>query len=181
MNESDPILDERILFDCWTFRPGDSWPWWVVGKEITQGAPARIARGMPLPTVSADEEAPFVVASRHPNGAVAVASLARTRTDRGMFLPPADVTIQAGDGSSPVGIFGKYRSLTLQLEVPVGSRRLWVQDLAGDQAFDITDRISPIKRQITLSGEWIEQLGTTAANPGDLSHPGLLLILKEEN
>lgn len=177
--ESTAVLDDNILFDRWQFRPGDTWAWWITGKEITQSAPARVARGMALPVVSAEGEPPFVAASRHPNGAIAVATLSRTSTEKGIFVPLADVTIEAGDGCAPIGIFGKYRSLTLNLTAPPGSRRVWAQDLAGDDAVDITDKVSHTDKQMILTGELIDQVGCSAATPGDLSEPGLVLALKE--
>jgi hypothetical protein len=149
------------------------------GQEIVQGAPARVARGMSLPDVVAEGEPPFVVASRHPNGAIAMATLSRTSTEKGIFVPLADVTIEVGDGTNPVGIFGKYCSLTLNLTVPPGSRRVWVQDLAGEEAVDITGKGSLGDKQIILTGELIDQVGRSAATPGDLSEPGLVLALKE--
>jgi len=179
VNEAATILDDRVLFDKWLFREGDCWAWWVIGQEIVQGAPARVARGMALPVVSAEGEAPFVVASRHPNGAIAVATLSRTSTEKGTFVPLADVTIEAGDGCAPIGIFGKYRSLRLNLTEPPGSRRVWAQDLAGDEAVDITDKISLGEKQIIFPGELIDQVGCSAATPGDQSELGLVLTLKE--
>jgi len=179
VNEATTILDDRVLFDKWLFHAGDCWAWWVTGKEITQGAPARVARGMALPVVSAEGEPPFVVASRHPNGAIAVATLSRTSTEKGIFVPLADVTIEAGDGCSPIGIFGKYRTLTLNLTAPLGLRRVWVQDLAGDEAIDITDKPSQTEKQIILTGELIDRIGCSAATPGDRSEPSMILSLKE--
>jgi hypothetical protein len=135
--------------------------------------------GFSLHLVSAEGEPPFVVVSRHPNGAVAVATLSRTSTKKGIFVPLADGTIEVGDGTNPVGVFGKYHTLTLNLTAPPGSRRVWAQDLAGDEAVDITGKISCADKQMILTGELIDQVGCSAATPGDLSEPGLVLALKE--
>jgi hypothetical protein len=178
VKEAATILDDRVLFDKWLFREGDCWAWWVAGQEIIQGAPARVARGMPLPAVLTEGEPPFVVASRHPNGAVAVATLTRTLTEEGIFLPLADVTIEVGAGEASTGIFGRYRSLTLNLAAPLGSRRVWAQDLAGEEAIDITDKISATEEWIVLTGELIDQIGLSAATPGDLSYPGLVVKIE---
>jgi hypothetical protein len=179
VNQTLTILDDHVLFDKWLYRAGDCWAWWVTGQEIVQGAPARVARGMSLPVISAQGEPPFVVASRHPDGAVALATLSRTSSEIGIFLPLADVTIEIGGGTDPIGIFGKYRSLTLNLTVPLGARRVWAQDLAGDEAVDISGKISRGEKQIILPGELITQVGYSAATPGDLSEPGLVLVLEE--
>ncbi len=177
--EAAAILDDRVLFDSWLFRAGDCWAWWVTGQEIVQGAPARVARGMALPFVSADGEPPFVAASRHPNGAIAVATLSRTDPQKSIFVPLADVTIAGNDGCSPIGIFGRYHSLTLNLTAPLGSRRVWAQDLAGDDGADITDSVYRSDQRMVLSGDLIDRVGRSAATPGDLSEPGLVLALKE--
>ena len=178
VKEAATILDDRVLFDKWLFREGDCWAWWVAGQEIIQGAPARVARGMPLPAVLTEGEPPFVVSSRHPNGAVAVATLTRTLTGEGIFLPLSDVTIEVGAGKASTGIFGRYRSLTLNLAAPLGSRRVWAQDLAGEEAINITDKISATEKRIVLTGELIDQIGLSAAMLGDLSYPGLVVKIE---
>jgi hypothetical protein len=130
----------------------------LIGKTVAQAAPARVSRGMGLPTVvpsvlsggegdhrpcgELDGAVPFVVASRHANGAVAVATLGRYNDTLGYCTPLADVGLEwpdderamadadaaaaaaaaAGGGglsASPagqlVGIFGHFGSLTLTL------------------------------------------------------------------
>lgn len=169
-------LDERLLEDRWRFRKGDTWAWWVIGREVCQRAPARVARGLPLPRVSA-AESPFVVASRHPNGAVAVATLSRISTATGIHHPLAEVTLEIPDASLTLGVLGRYRSLTLDLAVPLGARHVWAQDLAGDTAVDITEQIQRSEHRLVLSDELIRRVGLSAATPGDLSEPGLILQL----
>jgi hypothetical protein len=120
---------------------------------------------------------PFVITSRHPNGAVAVATLARVTAAREIRTPLADVAIDVGAGSQPVGIFGYYRSLTLFLSAPLGSRRVWAQDLAGEEAVDITGSVGHEENSIVLSGGLIRQVGLSAASPGDISDPGMVLVL----
>lgn len=77
----DILIDDNVLYDTWTYRPGDTWCQAVIGKCSRQGAPARVARGLALPEVyGGGEERPFVVASRHCHLA---AHLRRTRLDIG--------------------------------------------------------------------------------------------------
>jgi hypothetical protein len=78
-----------------------------------------------------------------------------------------------------VGIFGHYASLTLRLPEPLAGRTVWVQDLAGETAVDATAAVQMDDRRLVLSGAWIDQAGTVAASPGDISGPGLVLALKE--
>jgi len=142
---------------------------------VVQGAAARIARGMDLPEVSLSGELPFVVASRHPNGAVAVATLPRIQTGKGIHLPLAEVSLAIGDAARPVGIFGRYQTLRLRLSRELGQRRVWAQDLAGDKATDVTAEVQKQGASIILEGDLINRVGLAASSPDDVSNPGLVL------
>ncbi len=111
IRDMQTVTDERVLTDRYYFSPGQTWATEVIGKEFAQSAPARVARGMPLPSVVATGEKPFVVASRHPNGAIAVASLERTLHQQIVALR-AKVEIEVGAARHPIAIFGLYESLT---------------------------------------------------------------------
>ena len=117
-------LDEDMLTDDWTFQKGETWADFICGKTIIQPAPARVSRGMPLVEVRAEREVPFVVASRHPNGATAIAVLPRTLRQLGMFMPLADMTLPLIDETQPLAIFGQFRSLRIKLAHPLGNRRI---------------------------------------------------------
>jgi hypothetical protein len=168
-------LDDDFQLDHWVFQENQTWAQWLAGREVVQGAPARVARGMSLPSVHSKGPRPYVVASRNPNGAIAVATLPRISKEQGIHLPLVDVAIEVGDGNSPVGIFGRYQTLTLRLAGSLGRRHVWAQDLAGDRATDITDRVRANGSAVTLSGEVIDSIGRSAATPGDVSDPGLVL------
>jgi hypothetical protein len=179
VGKTENILDKNVLIDTWSFRHGDSWATWMDNRETLQTAPARVARGMPLPEFSLNRgPAPYVICSRNPSGAISVATLPRISTGKGPYLPLVDVSIEVGDGKSPIGVFGKYRSLTLKLTEDTGDCKILAQDLAGDEAIDITDKVKRDGKIITLSGELIDQVGLSAASPGDLSDPGLVLAIK---
>jgi hypothetical protein len=177
VGSSRVILDPTLSVDEWTFRKGETWADWLTGEWVVQSAPARVARGMSLAEVMPTGLLPFAITSRHPNGAVAVATLARVTAAREIRTPLADVAIDVGPGSHPVGIFGYYRSLTLLLSEPLGSRRVWAQDLAGEDAVDITGGVGCQANSIVLSGGLIRQVGLSAASPGDISDPGMVLVL----
>jgi hypothetical protein len=178
VNQSPIALDPKIRKDAWKFHEGETWGLWLNGKEVVQSAPARVARGTKLPEVAAVGAAPFVIASRHPNGMLAVATLPRITAQQGIHFPLADVSIEVGAGDRPIGIFGRYRSLTLRLTREMGNRRIWAQDLAGDEAVDVTTQTRRDGSTLTLSGELIERVGLSAATPGDVSSPGMVLALR---
>ncbi len=168
-------LDDHFQLDHWVFKENETWAQWLVGQEVVQGAPARVTRGMDLPKVLGEGPWPYVVASKNPNGAIAVATLPRISKEQGFHLPLADVSIEVGSGNSPLGVFGRYRSLTLHLTGRLGRRHVWAQDLAGDLATDITDRVRNNGSSVTLHGDVIDSIGRSAATSGDVSDPGLVL------
>ena len=135
-------IDDRILVDSWTFKSGETWLAEALGKTIRQGAPARVSRGLPLPEVRCEGEPPFVIAGRFPNGSVAVAVQGRTTNGQNWTFPPADVTVAVGTARGPIGVFGRYRSLTLRFDEPLGKILVLAQDLAGDRAKDITAKVT---------------------------------------
>jgi hypothetical protein len=167
-------LDEARLDDTWTFRSGDTWARWVVGRTVVQSAPARVARNMPLPEIRGNIR-PYVIASRNPNGAVSVATLPRISSERGFYHPLVDVTLDVHTLDAPVGVFGSYRSLVLRFPGDVSGRRVLAQDLAGDEAIDITGQVVCQGREITIDGKLIDRIGRLDATPGDLSEPGLVV------
>ncbi len=171
--------DTEVLSDSWKCSLGDSWDMSANDKVATQTAPARVARGIPLPEVTAAEDKPWVLASRHQNGAVSVAALGRITPEKGYFIPQADVEIQAGDMPPALGVFGRYRSLTFifSQSIPIKSKIL-AQDLAGDTAVDISTKVTIQNNRLTIPGSVIDQIGLSAATKGDLSDPGLVIVIK---
>jgi hypothetical protein len=171
-------LSHHRLRDTWSFREGDSWAPDSAGREIAQTAPAIVARGLPLPEVKATGEVPYVAASRHPNGAVAVGTFPRVRGERHQDRPLAAVTVELGPKTARVGVFGRYRSLALKLTRGRSPARVWAQDLAGDQTVDVSDRVRRVDGTLVLAGSLIEEIGLSARTPGDLSEPALVLALE---
>ena len=50
-----------------------------------------------------------------------------------------------------------------------------MQDLADDCSYDITEDISIQDHQITIPGNLISKIGTSAQPEGDTSEPGVLI------
>jgi len=173
--ETPTTVSDESLADHWTFAPGDTWAKWVHHHEIMQRAPARVGRNLPLPVVDCDGPPPYVLASRHPNGAIAVGTLPRRglplcRPDVSLVLPPTDVQL--------IGVFGHFDSLTLVC--PEGDRptAIFGQDLAKGQPTDITAQCEWTFDRLVIPGHLLETLGTSAAAPDDLSDPGAVLRLE---
>jgi hypothetical protein len=148
-------------------------------------APARIARGgLALPTVTMPDgkEPPYVLCSRHPDGEIAIASIPRNPGENGkpkLVFPLTDVTVAAGTLDRPVGIFGEYASLTLTTSNTLTGKRILAQDLAGTAPVDITKDVKVSNGSLTIPGAVIHRIGLMAAKPGDISDPGLVLVIPE--
>jgi len=175
-------VDPTELTDTWYFQEREGWAT-KAGKWATNSAPARITRGrLPLPTVKVDAgEPPFVIASRHPNGALTIATLGRTicasPTDRKYWTPLADITLAAGKLTGPIGIFGRYQTLTLVFDTPMTGRTILAQDILDTQAKDITGQVVVNGNSITMPGKLIEHIGLEKATPGDKSDPGMVIAI----
>lgn len=179
--DADLLVDDSLLSDTWTLADRETWHGARrVGELVSESAPARVSRRMPLPTVQSDGMAPYVLASCYPGGAVAVCTLERLQ-HRTWSTPRAHVGIQVPDASAPLGIFGHYQSLTVTYPVRLSRRHLRVmaQDLASDRAIDITRRVHIQGRTLTIPGEVIDQVGLMATTPGDISAPGMVLQLQK--
>lgn len=149
-----------------------------LGRKFRQDAPAAIARGLPLPAVTADEkgEKPYVIAARHPNGCISAAALARHAPDRGFFTPRCDIVLEVEFGERPLAFFGICRTLTVRC--PTAGRRVFAQDLASDgPAEDVTDACTFANGRLTLDGRMLARIGYQTF--GDVTTPATLVWLKE--
>jgi len=180
-------LDSKVLVDSYKFPAGEFWtsaedwattyasPYACVNKVVSQGAPARVTRGLPLPDVKCEGEPPYVLASINPNGAISVGTLGRMNIEQGYYFPEADVSLQAGKVTGKIGIFGCYKSLTLVFDKLPDDFTIWGQDLAGDSAVDITSKVTKDGNKLVFPGDLIKTVGLSAATAGDLSDPGMVV------
>lgn len=167
--------DTARLHDYWTYQQEESWMQRKDGEHVKGDAPSRISRGMPLPVVeSTDAERPFVLASRYPNGATAVATIGRT-IDRRYVSLPVNISFEAGRFDAPIGLFGVMGDVTIHFPTLPDKFRLYAQDLKADKAEDITKKVSRKGSSITLPAALLKRIGLSAAAPGDKSDPALVL------
>jgi hypothetical protein len=127
------------------------------------------------------DEPPFVIASRHPNGALTTATLGRTicssPTDRKYGTPLAEITLDAGKLTGLIGIFGRYQSLTLTFDSPMTGRTILTQDILDRQARDITSQVIIKDNSVTLPGKLIDKVGLEKGDRGDKSDPGMVISI----
>ena len=147
---------ERTLSERTVVKSG-YWYAQMAGKPCVQEAPAVVSRGLPLPDVSCAGEAPYVLAARHPNGAVSVAALPRHAADGRWSAHRADVRMEARmDEGRPLGVFGRFGALTVAAPANV---RVLARDLAGGCERDITAACRHADGWWTLPGDRLEQVG----------------------
>ncbi len=175
----DATIDADELTDTWTLHPDETWMKFRPGDVRTAKAAARISRGgLPLPDVEVDpgQPAPYVLVSRSPDGPVAIAAIGRT-LDRSYVTPRARVTQDVG-GADTIGVFGVFGKLTLRFDRPLGPCRVLAQDLAGSQSSDVTSQVSIQGNTLAWDGGLISKVGLSAGHPGDVSEPGLVMVIQ---
>jgi hypothetical protein len=132
---------------------------------------------MPLPKVEIEGEPPYVMASTYPNGPVCVATEGRVSPENQWFHPRAKVSIKVNDAKQPIGVFGHYKVLVLEFSKTVNPKKIWAQDLLSEQATDIKAKVKIKDNTITINGDLIDIIGTSAGDIGDISTPGMVLKL----
>lgn len=158
------------ITEHWYFKKGEFWCKEMCEKNIAQIAPARVARGLPLPEVTAADERPYVACSRHPNGALSVGAFPIVRNKR-LYTPLAQVRIDADwPFGVPLGVFGRLESLSVRA---AGGGRVFAADLAGGVARDITEACAFRDGEIVLPGAELAEIGKDCDS--DLSLPGTLV------
>jgi len=182
IDKTDFYIDTTLLHDYWMMEARESWMG-NHGKGYRNAfqAPAIITRGLEKPIVNlqkGDTIKPYILASRYPNGAIAIASIGRT-IGREYLTPRANVVLKVERSDKPFGIFGHYNSLTLQVTQPSHYSHIYAQDLAGNTATDITAQVIRKGNKFTLPGTLIDKIGLAAASKNDQSEPGLVLIFKQ--
>jgi hypothetical protein len=183
INKTDIYIDAELLHDYWVMKKEESWM-----KDHGEGyvnawqAPAIITRGLEKLTVTlkkGDTLKPYILASRYPNGAIAIASVGRT-LGREYITPRVDVTLKVNRFDKPFGIFGHYNSVIVQVNKPARHSRIYAQDLAGTRPTDVTAQISRKGNNFTIPGALIDKIGLSAATKGDKSEPGMVLLFKNK-
>ncbi|MCL2446973.1 MAG: hypothetical protein FWD06_09440 [Oscillospiraceae bacterium] len=166
--------------DRWRFTPDETWEKALHQSEepFMQSAPLVVARNVAAPQVTAcDGAPPYLVACRNPNGALSIAALGRVTPQRSYVAPKADVHWHVGANSGAVGVFGHFKSLTLQFDAPATGKKILAKDLLQDSWTDMTSQVQVQGNAITLDGAWMQALCQN--RPGDFSEPGLVLQVGE--
>ncbi len=180
-------IDESVLTDYWEIenKNAEIESWWleldlpefnpyVNNDVITISATKQIARRCKMAEVIPDKNGnvPYVVTSKNPNGAFSVLTLGRT-LGRVYEIPECDVTINA-EGADIIGVFGEYEKLIIKTDLN-NIKAVFMQDLADETAYDITDDTIFENEKIIIPGQLIHRIGTMAQPEGDTSEPGVVV------
>ena len=185
----DTVTSDAILEDSWTYDK-EPYPYNVgelEGKTVRQSAPQIVSRNAPLPEIvrsgayHVKSYEPYVVASKNrESGVYTVATLGRTVDGvLNCTTPEADIVCRSLSAEKCVGVFGEYRTLTLEFDESIEGKRLFGGDILLDEQPEITslEGVRIEGNRLTLSGELIHRLGTAAASFHDLADPGCVFRL----
>jgi hypothetical protein len=173
------LYSDKELVDYYLFTRHDTWFKATYGKMVYQSAPAIMARNMPLPEVEIDGEPPYVMATRYPDGPVCVATEGRVRPEDQWFHPRAKIKIKIEDKNQPIGLFGHYEELQIEFPQDIGElKHIWAQDLLDEKAADIKLKVIFKGNILVIPGEIIDEIGTSAGDYGDISAPGMVIIIE---
>ena len=175
------LHSDENLIDSILFKENHTWYKITHGKMVRQSAPAIMARNIALPEVQSKGMAPYVMASRYPNGAIAIATEGRVTPENSWIEPKADVTMKEAATNTPIGVFGYYQSLSLEFEDELPQKvTILAQDLLSNSAIDITSKVQISKSSILIDGQLIEEIGTMENDEGDISVPGMIMKIKAQ-
>lgn len=164
------------LVDSIVFQESDTWYKATHGKMVRQSAPAIMARNIALPEVNSNGLVPYVMASKFPSGAIAIATEGRVLPNDSWIQPKAAIKLNDAELNLPIGVFGHYESLTLQFKEKLPAQiSVYAQDLLSQKAIDITEELFIEDMSIKIPGKLIDKIGTMENDQGDISVPGMVV------
>ncbi len=174
--EGSYLASQHNLIDSIVFEESDTWLKATYGKMVRQSAPAIMARNIALPEVKFQELAPYVMASKFPNGAIAIATEGRVMPNKSWIHPKAEVSLKGAEMNKSIGVFGHYKSLTIEFEqkLPQGIV-IYAQDLLSKEAINITKTVTIQENSIKIPGNLIDEIGSMENGINDISVPGMLI------
>ncbi len=151
------LFSKHNLVDSIIFQENDTWFKATHEKMVRQSAPAIMARNIVLPEVNHKELVPYVMTSKFPNGAIAIATEGRVTPSQSWIHPRADIILKESEVNKPIGIFGYYESLTLEfLQILPDNIKIYGQDLLSKKAINITKKVKIHENMIIIQGGLIE-------------------------
>lgn len=166
---------EKSIREDWNFLPGQCWFTGPNERYYHQTAPAVVARGLPLPEVRGENtEIPYVLASRHPNGSLAVSVMPVLDRHRGSFTPTASISLEAAlEPCVSLAVFGVAGSVSLR-DGTCGAR-VFARDILGGDKVELTPLCRHKEGRIVLPGDLLARIGAALNPSDDDSQPGVVV------
>lgn len=170
---SGNLISTNILYDECYFYPENKY-WLKNGaRKIKQGSPSILCRNIHMPKVNKSKINPYVIASKHPNGATSIAFLPRIK-DCKHFTPKINASIK-WESNKPLSIFGFFNEITINTNKSLKNKRIFAQDLLCNEAIDITDKIIITNKSLKIKSIVLPY----KQSPNDNSAPGVMIFIKE--
>ena len=188
--KGETVSSNEWLTDSWTYEK-EPYPYTqnaYAGKSIRQTAPKIVARNTSLPEILDTrprhylmEHHPYVVASvNRETGVYTIATLPRTIDGiMNCTTPEVDIAARGISADKCFGVFGLYRSLTLEFDRCIEGMRLFGGDILLDEQKDITDLegVHIEGNTLRLDGALLSQIGLEGAAFHDIADPGSVFKL----
>ncbi len=161
MTEGEYRHSERYLTDRYYF--AGKVAWWINRKDetFTLDIPAVSSRNTRLPEVEELQEPPIIMACCSPETkAYAIASMHRVIDPNPHLEVLADVKGFPESVTAPIGVYGCFRSLTLEFpdEIPQNAK-VYAQCLREDEAKEVTDLCKIEGKCLRLDGQKLRLWG----------------------
>ena len=152
LNVSDDLLGDTMYFG-----PRDTWNDVIRNREVTQQAPAVMARNTPLPVVKREEKMPFVIASMNPTGAYSLAAIKRREF---LFDTQAPTVACTVGEASRIGIFGDFKEITLYFDRP--PVKMYAQSLVRGEEKPLDIHTYLLESVVKIPQTLLESMNTVA-------------------
>ena len=152
LNVSDDLLSDTMYFG-----PRDTWNDVIRNREVTQQAPAVMARNTPLPVVKREEKMPFVIASMNPTGAYSLAAIKRREF---LFDTQAPTVACTVGEASRIGIFGDFKEITLYFDRP--PVKMYAQSLVRGEEKPLDIHTYLLESVVKIPQTLLESMNTVA-------------------
>lgn len=125
---------DEIKYDKYSYKENDTWFSPVLGKTVTQGAPKIVARNLPLPNVVDDENCPYILASKNPNGTIGIGAI-NSSSKNGKSETPPTVELNL-ENPEYIGVFGWFKKIIFNFNKKPKS--IYAQSLIRGNARQLT-------------------------------------------
>lgn len=180
VKDTDFVYSTEMITDSIFFSNAPSW--WLTqftGKDCSISTPAVCARGTKLPKVKTNGVTPRIAACSHPiTHNYCVASMKRCIDPNREMIAYADVTIYPDSIGSAIGIFGYFKSITIEFPTDISPKSsVYAQCLLCDSASDITKEVKIVKNKMTIPGKVLRLNGNVSSDSGITYDPCLVVKL----